>query len=127
MAVSWLTQAAWIVAATGLLSSVGSVAIFATGELLRKKHSGCLLRVLGASFTGASGLVGGIVAACVLVEFLKSYPFLTVGISTAIALSVDLGFRAGWRAMLRVLLEMGVTGLKALRDKDGPAAKPDET
>lgn len=124
----WTSDQIAVVAATGLLSSVGSVVIFGQAELRRRRRSGCVARLLGASFSGASGCLAGIVAACVLSESMSHFPLLTVGLSTSVALSVDLTSRAGWVMLLRLLIALLSSGLAALsRRKDGDDENEPET
>ena len=119
MQVEWNANQIAVVAATGVLSSVGSVVLFGQAELRRRNRSGCCARLLGASFSGASGCLAGIVAACVLSEYLSDHPLRAIGISTAIAGSVDVTSRAGWSALLRILIAFLSSGLALLSRKDG--------
>ena len=119
MTIEWDHGQLGIVAATGLIASAGSVLIFANAERLLKRRSGCSARLLAAACCGGLGLLSGIVVALILAEPMAEHPLAAIGVSSGLAMAVDVTTRAGWLRLLRAAVSLLSSGIAALSDKAG--------
>jgi hypothetical protein len=72
------------------------------------------------------GLLSGTVVALILAEPMAEHPLAAIGVSSGLAMAVDVTTRAGWLRLLRAVALLLSSGIAALSDKAGDSVNGSE-